>query len=647
MAEGDQKDREIKNAPSFLKANIWAHFGFYEHEQTNGKLELDKSYTVCKACHTKIKYLGNTTNMRNHASRFHSEMLTPATTTTTNAAKSIDRAQPRIDAILSTLPPNSEKGKRITKAVAAFIAKDLRPYSVVENTGFRYLLKTIEPRYKIPSRSHFTENVIPALYHETKAQIIASMSQASRVAITCDSWTSVTTESYVTITAHYVKEWKILSHVLQTRAIYESHTGAHLAELLSRVVEEWQLSDKSVVLVTDNASNMIVAAQVGKFPHVKCFAHTLNLASQRALKVATLSRLLGRVRRISTFFHRSTRASHCLKEKQKCLGLKNHKLITDVPTRWNSAYDMVERFLEQQPAVCATLLSPEVRRGESDLCTLNETDVSNAEDAVRALKPMKDATMLMSEERNPTVSLIAPLNAQLLQSMTDTMGDTPMIHEIKNAIRTDLQKRYSSEAEKKILHTASALDPRFKGLPFILTEEERLEIYKGVTEEAASLEITSRRTHEEEDQVPLPRRKETLEEEESSPVEDNHSPSPPKRKARSLLMSLLGQSFTDTEGTIEPKTPYAKAEEEMEKYCKAPPLPLTEDPLNWWCEHEVIFPLLSQLSKQYLCIPGTSVSAERVFSTAGDVVTAKRSALKPEHVDQLVFLQKNLHIPKS
>ncbi|XP_077314545.1 E3 SUMO-protein ligase ZBED1-like [Lithobates pipiens] len=568
-------------------------------------------------------------------------MLKPATT----SAKEKDPAQPRIDAaIISTLPPNSENGKRITKAVATFIAKDLRPYSVVDNTGFHYLLKTIEPRYKIPSRSHFTENVIPALYHETKAQIITSMSQASRAAITCDSWTSVTTESYVTITAHYVsKDWQIMSHVLQTRAIYESHMGAHLAELLSRVVEEWQLSDKSVVLVTDNASNMIVAAQVGKFPHVKCFAHTLNLASQRAMKVGTLSRFLGRVRRISTFFHRSTRASQCLKEKQKCLGLKNHKLITDVPTRWNNAYDMVERFLEQQPSVCATLLSLEVRKGESDLCTLNETDVSNAEDAVSALKPMKDATMLMSEESNPTVSLIAPLNAQLLQSMTDTMGDTPMIHEIKNAIRTDLQKRYSSEAEKKILYTASALDPRFKGLPFILPEEERLEIYKGVTEEAASLEIKSR-THDE-DEVEVPRRKETLEEEESSPIEDNHSPSPPKRK-RSPLMTLLGQSFTDTEGTIEPKTPYAKAEEEMEKYCKAPPLPLTEEPLNWWREHQVTFPLFSQLSKQYLCIPGTSVSAERVFSTEGDMVTAKISTLKPEHVDQLVSLQKNLNIPK-
>lgn len=51
-------------------------------------------------------------------------------------------------------------------------------------------------------------------------------------------------------------------------------------------------------------------------------------------------------------------------------------------------------------------------------------------------------------------------------------------------------KRYQSVAEKKMLHTASALDPRFKGLPF-LTEEERFDVYNGVIEEAASLEVIS------------------------------------------------------------------------------------------------------------------------------------------------------------
>ena len=317
------------------------------------------------------------------------------------------------------------------------------------------------------------------------------MCKASRVAITSDAWTSVTTESYVTITAHYISEdWQIVSHVLQTRAVYESHTGAHMAGLLLDVVEEWQLTDKSVVLVTDNAANMISAAEIGKFPHVKCFAHTLNLAAQRALKLPTVSRLLGRVRRISAYFHRSTKAKHLFEENQRVvLKLTSPlKLITDVATRWNSAHDMMERFLQLQAAVHATLLSPALNVDESDIVTLSRADLANVEEVVKTLKPVKDATVFMSEESSPTVSLIAPVYAQLLQSMSDTIGDQPLIRDVKNAIKTDLLKRYNSGAEKKILHTSSALDPRFKGLPF-LTEEERLDVSAGVTSEAASLKV--------------------------------------------------------------------------------------------------------------------------------------------------------------
>lgn len=44
-----------------------------------------------------------------------------------------------------------------------------------------------------------------------------------------------------------------------------------------------------------------------------------------------------------------------------------------------------------------------------------------------------------------------------------------------------------------------------------------------------------------------------------------------------------------------------------------------------------MYPFISKLAKRYLCIPGTSVSAERVFSTAGDIITAQQSTLTPEH----------------
>lgn len=68
-----------------------------------------------------------------------------------------------------------------------------------------------------------------------------------------------------------------------------------------------------------------------------------------------------------TFFHRSANANKVFKEKQMLLNLPCRKLKIDVVTRWNSVLDVLDRFLEQQPAISAALLSPEVRRSEKDL----------------------------------------------------------------------------------------------------------------------------------------------------------------------------------------------------------------------------------------------------------------------------------------
>ena len=265
------------------------------------------------------------------------------------------------------------------------MCKDLRPYSVVENEGFCYMLKTLEPRYVTPSRRFFTDTAVPKLYREVKLEVEEALSPAERVALTCDAWTSRAVDSYVTITAHYLTEdWRLQSHVLQTRAVHESHTGANIADLLQKAAQEWGIADKNLVVVTDNASNMTVAIQLAGYLHVKCFAHTLNLASQRALNLPAVARLMGRVRRITGFFNRSTVANYALEKNQKMLQLPNHKLKTDVSTRWNSAYEMLKRFLEQQPAICAALLSPDVRKNSTDIFTLNETDIGNAEEIVRA-----------------------------------------------------------------------------------------------------------------------------------------------------------------------------------------------------------------------------------------------------------------------
>ena len=43
------------------------------------------------------------------------------------------------------------------------------------------------------------------------------------------------------------------------------------------------------------------------------------------------------------------------------------------------------------------------------------------------------------------------------------------------------------------------------------------------------------------------------------------------------------------------------------------------DLLEWWAAHEIDFPALSVMARQYLGVPATSASAERLFSIAGCV----------------------------
>jgi hypothetical protein len=47
------------------------------------------------------------------------------------------------------------------------------------------------------------------------------------------------------------------------------------------------------------------------------------------------------------------------------------------------------------------------------------------------------------------------------------------------------------------------------------------------------------------------------------------------------------------------------------------------------------------------CIPATSVTSERVFSAAGEILSKKRSRLTPDHLDMLIFLFNNYDYLKN
>ncbi|KAI4793021.1 hypothetical protein KUCAC02_032978 [Chaenocephalus aceratus] len=153
---------------------------------------------------------------------------------------------------------SSTRSKAITDAIAFLICTDIQTYSVTENEGFQHLLHILEPRYLVPNRRFFAEKQIPALYDKVRRELVDSLSNAHRVAITVDGWTTCATDAYVTVTAHYIDdEWQ--NHVLQTRVFNEAHTGNNVAMLLQEVCREWKIEDKNPALVTDNAGNMKLA----------------------------------------------------------------------------------------------------------------------------------------------------------------------------------------------------------------------------------------------------------------------------------------------------------------------------------------------------------------------------------------------------
>ncbi|KAH3844779.1 hypothetical protein DPMN_087041 [Dreissena polymorpha] len=54
---------------------------------------------------------------------------------------------------------------------------------------------------------------------------------------------------------------------------------------------------------------------------------------------------------------------------QSQLGKPQHKLLIDVPTRWNSSFDMCSRYLKQQAPVYAALV---LMKKVSNVATLSE-----------------------------------------------------------------------------------------------------------------------------------------------------------------------------------------------------------------------------------------------------------------------------------
>ncbi|CAG8852367.1 21248_t:CDS:2, partial [Gigaspora margarita] len=102
--------------------------------------------------------------------------------------------------------------------------------------------------------------------------------------------------SFISLTIHYIDLfWKLRCFLLDIISIKEWYTGANVANTIIDILNEYNISEKTLALTTDNASSMVLCGAIVAekleegfnnfdFSHYCCAAHALNLAISRGME---------------------------------------------------------------------------------------------------------------------------------------------------------------------------------------------------------------------------------------------------------------------------------------------------------------------------------------------------------------------------
>ena len=626
---------------------IWDHFGFVTDDKG---VIVNKEKVTCRHCHAELKYQGgSTSNLQYHYNSLHLKDTHPATP---NVQPSIAQSFGQYKAYSSS----SSRHNLLQKRVADFLIENLLPLSTVSSPSFVNLVKTLDPKFTVGSRKTYSDVVIPKMYADMRHVVDGMLRPIDAVACTTDGWTSIVTQSYITLSCHFIdKDWNMRSMCLQTRHHPESHTAENIKDMLIEAFHEWKIDQKCITGVVDNARNMVNAWQLMEKQHMLCFGHTLNLSVKKGLAVPGLGEVLSRCRKLVSHFNHSSVAKQALKSKQLQLGIKSASLKQDVDTRWNSTFDMVESVINNDEAVSGVLRADT----KYNSLLLSPQDIATLTCVQSALMPWKKLTVLMSADKYPTLSLVAPSIQQLLNRLRqENPSDSNIIQAMKRAMASDLATRYQQDDIKMLLLCAAFLDPRIRHLDFITCSDEG----KSNEEKKQVVDTEKKRVKDE-----IKRRMVLLDAKprpcvvKSEVCEGSHNDSPPLPSCSAPAVGLspskkpkpdpnyFDDFFSDIMITkVEPATtPMTRAKKELKLYLT---LPVENSPnssfnqLAWWKKNEVQLPMMSRLAKSILTIPATSTPSERLFSKAGMLISKKRANLKPSKVDMMLFLNANNNV---
>lgn len=243
-------------------------------------------------------------------------------------------------------------------------------------------------------------------------QLKSKLRTALAVAITTDGWQSKAIKSFLSVTVHWLDdEFGMQRAVLGVERIKGSHTHENIAAALRALLSAFELLDKAAHGTSDNAEAWVGAVKEVTGLSSRCFAHSLQLIIKWATEANAA--LITKARDLVSVFHHSPGKVEVLEAMQKELDMAKKKLVSDVSTRWQATYLMLESVVENEKALdlACSVIPAEKRLSEQEFAQLREL--------AAGMRPYYEITTRLEGEQYPTMNELLPRWFSLVEDAED------------------------------------------------------------------------------------------------------------------------------------------------------------------------------------------------------------------------------------
>nr|XP_022906586.1 zinc finger BED domain-containing protein 4-like [Onthophagus taurus] len=337
------------------------------------------------------------------------------------------------------------KSKETNRLIGEMIALEDLPFNFVEGVAFRRLINTILPRYKLSGRQFFTSLVCDDLYNSVANKIKVLLKDLEKIFFTTDVWSDTSSgTSLVSLIAHGVNEgFERVRIILKCEIMEGRHTGQVISTKIESILEEWGIKHDAV--------------------HCVCCIKNVILSEE------WVQEIIEKVKKVSTHFNHSLVAQDELKAIQE-IRMKQFPLSTiqNCPTRWNSTFYMLERFVKIKVSLLLYLTTKQ-------FVSFSPDDLSTIDLLLKLLAPFEELTKELSNSKN-SISMVIPLMHVILTTLKaekDNQNTPEKIKALFVKVIREISERFGDLNKNLLCSVSTYLDPRYKAKFFNSLKEKK------------------------------------------------------------------------------------------------------------------------------------------------------------------------------